>query len=280
MRKLLLFGLVFVAAAHADTFIPVFPTAATGNHLIPSLLAYWKFDEASGNALDASGNGRTLTEATSVAAGTGVVNGSRLFSNANDGSHLNVNYFSRASESAFIFSGPFTLTVWANMTTAAFGVNDMAIIAKATSVTGGDLSWMLAYDHASPNDFFHFLFSSDGTYDPARSADFTLSGGVGAIWYFLVVRWDGATIHLSATEETELTVEADVTKAWAGPFYSSASPLEIGALSAESLNGFNGDMDEIGIWSRYLSDCEVAKLFTAKAGTFSYPSFDSNTCAP
>jgi hypothetical protein len=56
------------------------PTATANNGLLTNLYAYYKLDEASGNALDASGNGRTLTNyGNPIGTTTGVINTSRNF---------------------------------------------------------------------------------------------------------------------------------------------------------------------------------------------------------
>ena len=275
-------ALIFIIAVscNAQEFISFLPsTVFTGNHLSVSNIAFWRMDDHTGNATDSSGNGRTLTQNGTVADGGGlaIVNSARTFSASDD-----TDYFSRASEAAFTFgTNAFTLTCWAYFDSGGGTISgDMTLIAK-TDLDTPAVSWWLELDHASPNDLMSFYYSSDGTL--GAHVDFTFSGNIPAdTWYFVYVRYDSVNIHVCATPISSANLATDATGAFAGPFFdNSTTPLTVGAVvEGTVIHDFGGNMDEIGIWNRYLSDCELGKLFTAKAGTFSQPSFDSNACVP
>src|SRR6266403_3024079 len=59
---------------------PVLPASqVTSNTFLPGLYAYYKMDEASGDAADASVNGRNLTQGGTVGSVAGVINTARSF---------------------------------------------------------------------------------------------------------------------------------------------------------------------------------------------------------
>lgn len=280
MKKMLLL-LCLTWSVSAQDFVPFLwdNNSGTGNGLLNNLAAFWRFEETAGNVSDSSGNGRTLIESGSNPNGTGIVGNDRFYAFGSGTS----DYFSVASDSALTFgSNPFTITAWAFLSPHGVTPNDLTILCKG-DYGSGSLSWWLVFDAGVLDDFMRFIFTSDGTYtfpDATKELNITYSGGLSvAGWQLFVVRWDGSTLHMSATYSTDSAVSADVTKAFAGPFFNnSGSPVVIAANLGSALHHMDGDMDEIGIWNRYLSDCEVAWLFTAKAGSFTYPSFDPFTC--
>lgn len=272
MKKLALLLLIRVVVA--QDFVPNF-SSQSGNHLSPNVVAFWKFDEHTGDAVDASGNGKTLTQNGSVSDGAGnaVVGSSRAFSAVND-----TDSFTRTHDSAFNFgTNAFTLTCWAYFDSGGGSVTgDMSLISNG-SYNLNTMSWWLALDHGTP-DSLRFQFSTNGVYNFTDAAVFTFDGGVvGSGWYFIVARWNGSTIHLSATDIGASMLASDGTAAFSGSFYANTTDnIYVGDI--DNIHDLGGGLDEMGIWSRYLSDCEVAKLFTAKGGILSFGGFDSNVC--
>lgn len=261
----------------AQEFIPFF--GGSGNGLLNNLAAFWRFEETSGNVSDSSGHGRTLVESGSNPSGTGIVSNDRYYVFASGTS----DYFSVASDSGLTFgSSPFTVTAWVYVTAHGVTPNDLTVISKGNYGSGA-MSWWLFFDSGFPDDFLTFVFSSNGTYtnpDSSKELSITYSGGFGTGWQFLVVRWDGSTIHMSATPDTDLVLSSDSTKAFVGPFYNnSSSPVVIAANLGSALHHMDGDIDEVGIWNAYLSDCQLQWLFTASSHSFTYGSFDSRSCS-
>lgn len=272
MKKVLL--LLLCLQLKADNFIPFFlPSGSViyGNHLLPDLIAFYRFDEASGNAIDASGNGRTLTDVSAdIGSEGGVVNDARILS------YVDTNYFERSYDAGFAFSGPFTITCWARFTDVGVEVNDMTLVAKG-DYGGSNFAYLLELDSGSATDYIAWYWSEDGIFAPGNRLEFDLGGFVGADWYFIVFRWSGTTAHLSATYFGD-PLSVDVTTPMGTPFDDGTASLRVGSLEGLNDHDLNGNIEETGFWNRYLSDCEVAWIYTAQLGSFSYPSFDSNTC--
>lgn len=264
-------------SASAQDFVPFLWTPGgspvTGNGLLNNLLAFWEFDEASGNALDSSGNGHTLTATGTPGSGTGVVAGSRTYDETNP------DYFTEAFATAYGFvGGSFTIAGWGQFDIGSPHIDDKSIIARG-DFGGSNFSWALIFDNASPNDLISFYWSTDGLFNPANVVSFDLGGSVSVNYYFVCLRWDGVNLHLSATESTDSAVAADTTAAFSGSFWNSGSPtLSVGRLEGSSAHYMRGQTDNMGVWSSYLSDCQVGWLFTSKLGVFTYQNFDALNC--
>lgn len=279
MRIILLLLTVCTLQAQRYQLIPFPWGAATGNHLVPDAIAYYRADEASGNLIDASGNGRDLTEQGTVASDSGgIVNSARRFEETTPAT---TNYFTSSSAGFSFGSTPFTITAWLELTDWNPSPGDFTIAGRGVY---GDprFSWWWWVDHGSPDDTLYFSFSSDGTYtfpDASKELTVTVSGGFGAGNYFVYIRWDGSTLKSAVTFLGDSGLASETTKAFAGPFYSSTDLMTMAVNPGNWLTTVF-TLDEIGFWARELSSCELGKLFMAKAGTFTWPLFDSNTCQP
>lgn len=273
MRTFILFFLAL--AVHAQDFVPfLWDNTSGGNNLLTGLEAFWRFEETTGNALDSSGNGRTLTENGTLASGTGVVGTDRLYADADE-----TDYFERASEAVFGFSGDFTITAWVDADFTAPAVDDKTILARG-DYGGSNFSWLLLFDNGA-TEHFSFYWSTDGTFNPSNIVDFdtgtSISGTSG--FYFVVIRRTGTTLKISGTHITDLVLATEATGTVSGTlFHDGTNTLRAGDLEGSDIHDMRGAIDEVGIWSRYLSDCEIAWLWRAKAGTFTYTSFNGLPC--
>jgi hypothetical protein len=267
--------ITLLALLAKSQFIP-FLGNATGNHLKQDLIAAWRFEEGSGAAFDSSGNNRHLTATGTVGPDPGIVGQARAYIASSGGN----DYLAAASDSGLTFgSAPFTITTWIWVTDRALEPNDMTIATKG-DYGGSAFTWWIALDHGTPDDTLYFAFSSDGIYTyptPAQEVAWVFSGEIPTGYNFVVVRYDGTNIHLSVTHESDTVLETDVTTAFAGPFFNDTSPVIIGT-NLGGLQHMAGSIDEFFIWKRYLPNCELQWLFTAKDGVFSYPNFDALTC--
>lgn len=204
-----------------------------GARLSAGLVSYWKLDEASGGATDATG-ANALAEAGTVGSAAGRVGTARVYA-AGD-------YHEAAGAGVLDFApgSPFTLAVWAYPT---------------------DLTW------------FGMLLAKSGRFDLRRFGDsWQFSGGGGTAhlsaaaavntWHFLVATYDGAGgFSLSVNNGTPATAASDTGNNAAGVF-------QIGAR--DGANGFVGRIDEASVWSRVLSPAEVTAVYNGGSGT-TYP---------
>lgn len=243
---------------------------STGNGLLTNLVAYWRFEEPSGPAFDSSGNGHTLAPSGAIASDTGIVQLARSYVKEE---HL---YFSNSSTD-FLPSAPFSVTLWVKPNPEPFAVNDFTLAAKG-NYGDSTLAWWLLIDHGSPDDSFKFYYTTDGF--TLQFLSFPITGGVDPNqFYFVCLRWDGVTLMLSATPQDDTNVAADVTAAFAGPFYVTTDPLVVADMPGDVTHALDGTLDEMGYWSTSLSDCEVGHLFSAKDGTFTYTDMNADVCA-
>ena len=223
--------------------------------LLTNLVAYYKFDESSGNAVDATGNGYTATNNGNVTYGTGKINNGAVFngSNAKFTNNVHVN-------------GDLTIAVWVkdnnnNWATYPWIFNDY------TPGTGCNVQFMI---YGSPVGEVRYARGNGSGTDPGLS-DFGVTISSGA-WHFLVVTQSGTSANLYVDGGSAIPL----TMTYSGG--ASGITPAIGGRSSDNADPFNGTMDEMGFWSRALSSAEVTTLYNSGAG-LQYP-FAGNVLFP
>ncbi len=214
-------------------------------NLLVDLKAYWKFDEASGSLLDATGRGNDMTDNNTVGTTTGKIGGARHFDGANS------EYFSKATNADLSPAGDFTLAMWVWFDSAS---GNMAIFDKwGASVQ----EYHLFYNHAGYASRFTFLLSEDGSNASPFLAS-SLTYGLSQ-WHLVVAVWD------SVAEEMRLSVDNGTfeVQSFTTGRYTGAAPLHIGAGWNLMAPFHDGKMDEGGIWHRGLTQTEVAQIWNS-----------------
>lgn len=212
--------------------------------IIDNLNAYYKFDASS--SADSSGNGFTGTD-TSITYNT--TNGK-----------LNVGAgFGGSSKIALTMgtglSSSFSFAAWVYITST--GVTHTIINSNVASYSN---YWAYFYITGAQKLAFDMY---DGTNNPTMVSTASLSTST---WYHVVavrdVAADKMRIYIdgasAATEVTDTTTST--------PTYSA---FAIGRRTNDT-SGFNGAIDEVGIWSKALTDAEITKLYGGGYG-LSYP---------
>lgn len=234
MKKLLLFGSLFLGLS-AFGQIPSY---------VPSngLIGWWPFN---GNANDESGN-----------VNNGTVNGAILTTD-----HLG------NSNSAYAFNGTSDYIELPYSTLWDFGLADFTLAGWFLSLDGG-LDNIIRFDDGwNPPSLWgmrvkasklNFLCKGAGPlYSPMTSDSITTG-----IWHHtvmvrssnsLLIYLDGNLIH---TEITAAIPDIQTN----GTYYPS-----IGRLGSFDAEYFTGDLDDIGIWNRALTECEVQNLFNSQS---------------
>jgi len=216
-----------------------------------NLIAYYKLDEASGDALDATGNGKTMTQNGTVGSDTGII----LTGRTMDGS--SANRLSRADDVDFEPGpSPFFATMWVYTTTLVQS-SFPGLFAKETE--GGQQAWGTFFN--DPDNKVGFLVS------PTGAAPFTIVYTASALstnaWQFVAFGWDGANIVIS------LNGGAFQTTAFSSSVQSGTSPIYIG-FRGGSISSWTGRVDEIAFWKgRALTIAEVQTIYNGGAG-FAY----------
>lgn len=221
--------------------------------LLTSLVSYWTLDESSGNAVDAvvaSANDLTAVNAPGTAAGK--INTSRSFAAASS------RYFSKASNAALQLGDiDFTWTAWAYLTSVP-GTNN-AIVSRWTNGTN-DREALLMYNNSG---VFRFLLSSDGGGTSVQLDASTFGAASLNTWYF-VCAW-----HDAVNNVVGISVNGTAnTTGYSSGVLVGVADFQIGAFN--SLNYWDGRIDEVGFWKRVLTSGERAELYNSGSG-LAYP---------
>lgn len=229
--------------------------------LTDSLQGYWKLDESSGDAADATASGNTLTNTNSVTYSTGKINNAAVFDKT-------TKYLvSGASPANLNITGDISIQAWVNVSGAPTSDVDTYTIQTRQTFPAGTNCWHFRYLNESNVKKIWAGYWSDNT--TQTSSLFLQDLGTSA-WHHLVVTMavaskaivlyvDGSSVSVNETRDTSSTA-----------IQSATIGVAIGALPATPLNPFNGSIDEVGIWSRVLTSGEVTSLYNGGSG-LAYP---------
>jgi hypothetical protein len=211
-----------------------------GPSLTSGALAYWNFNNnGSGGVslLDSTGNGNTLTNNGGVALGTGIIGGDAVF-NAN-------NLFISTSN---FFNGDFTFSSWAKFT-------DTTQYAQLIGNETGSTGFTLLFNNLATGDVG--VYTDNGGFEIGGGSN--LNNGN---WNNIVFEKLGTTLNLYINGTLINTATAS------GSY--SGNAYYIGQNNAFTGRDYIGQLDEIGIWNRALSQAEVTALYNGGAGR-TYP---------
>jgi hypothetical protein len=239
------------------------------NHDIqdPNLLAYWKMDEASGNLIDESNNGKTMTaKGSATYQQEAQVDGDTGYSVAFDGN----DYFCTDSggtcvdDADFDFAGDFTIGVWLK--------ND-----SPGSFQGLINKWNQGVSHG-----YILGIGGDGTpefYGTAGSylSYYSLPDGE---WAFVTVTYDSTydVLQMYINGKPSPAGDADTVKN-TGVISNSTAPFTIGTYYTAGTPGnfYDGIMDEAFVYTRDLEPREIENLYQygAKRYRLENPTLDT-----
>lgn len=228
-----------------------------------SLVSAWKFDESSGNAADSKGS-NTLTNNGSVSYSAGKIGNGAVFVSASS-KYLSI---ADASQSGLDLSGDFTFSLWAKCTTAPSSGNGWALIGKHD---GGSRSYMLTYENNGGTKQLILRVSSDGTSTNQTASTINYDLGTGTLHHIVVTHDTSGNVRFYIDGvQSGSTLTGSKTS-----IYNGTSPFCIGGSPGGS-GYFDGQIDEVGIWSRVLSNTEASYLYNDGNGT-QYPFTTSPT---
>lgn len=198
------------------------------------LESYYKLDNSSGvvydmiRVNDGTNNGATRGV-------TGLINDAFSFDGIND-------YVSLGN----INEQQLTFNAWVKGWTAT---DDITIASKWIG-TLADGNWILWYD----GGVVKLLVRESGSWQ-------TLTATIpsSSQWNMITWKYDGSTLSLIVNDGTPQTTS------WSGSIASNTDIIELGRAEQ---NGWywDGDIDEVGIWSRALSSEEIAQLYNSGDG--------------
>lgn len=219
---------------------------AASNGLLTGLVAYWKLDEASGNAIDAHSNALTLTAANAPGSAAG-----KIYATARTGNNSN-QYFYRASEAALQLGDiDFALAAWI----WPADEQNNAICAVYGTVQANR---SILFNINAGNCGF-YCTNSGGTQSSAIAA------GIDTFAWSLCMAWHDATANKIYVQIDDGT---PVESAHSGGARVSTDAWTIAALTENAFSiPLNGRIGPVAMWkNRTLSAADRAALWNGGAG--------------
>ena len=223
--------------------------------LTDNILAYWKLDnDGSGGVslVDSTGNGYTLTNPYPVNLGTGIIGGDAVFTGTS-GEYL----------------GPVTLGVqnsysvgiWLKWS-GAFSGGHQIFYSSAS-----ELGIQAFFDE--PSGTIHFANYGNGPVEFDTGINIPTDGN----WHYYVITQDGSGNFTFYLDSTSVYTNTFTPGSTLGGYITG-----LGAESNDLSQTFNGQIDEVGTWSRALSPTEVNNLWNGGAGiTYPFPQSPTST---
>lgn len=231
--------------------------AEAASSLLTGLVAYYTFDESSGNAADSSGNGYTLTNNNTVTYTAGKIN------NAADGGSSNSN--KSLTNTTDLLSASFSMCTGINVTTAP-GMDAAHTYMSAASNSSNVIYRFQYFDDAGTKKL-RFARQKNGVGDEAATETVTLTPGT---WYDVCGTYDGTTLRLYRDNTETATGSASGTG-------STDRGAGIAFLAIKTTGGTpyseqfsSGLVDEAGIWQKKLETSEISERHNGGAW-ISYP---------
>jgi hypothetical protein len=228
--------------------------------LSTDLEAYYKFNN---NGNDSSGNGRDLTFSGTEAYTTGLFNSGYSLTGIDtnfatggttpEDAILNFNHNGAGTK--------YTISAWVNFTSLA---GEQTIVEKFIGPTGP--GWTITkLGFPNPDDVFRFAAD-------AVVIDTTNLATTGSFLH-LVVRSDGTNVEFFFNGSSAGTA--------ASPAISTTStPLLIGERQGGQSHAVNGVIDEVALWSRDLSNAEIAQVYNGGSGLELSPAPQESQSSP
>jgi hypothetical protein len=228
MKKSTIYLLTLLVFACSESYAQTLPTYVSTD----SLIAWYPF---TGNTLDSSGNSFDLNNnnATPTSDRYGI---SQRAYNFNGNSYLYSNAFNQISGGS-----EFTVSAWL----------------KPASNSG--VGWWIAFGSSANGQGFHSKINSSNLKSRFWLYNYNVnllpSVTINSAWNHIVVKYQGNKIYqyLNGVLATMDTVDYTVVNI-------SSGVLQLGKQITFS-EYYIGQIDDVGLWNRALSDCEIQALF-------------------
>ncbi len=217
------------------------------------LVGWWPFN---GNANDESGNGNngTVNGATLTADRNGAANSAYYFSSSGCATRIDVNVNTSSIQTGL------TMSVW------VMNVGNGCLGPRLLEFWGNDgpgqAQWGTAY--GSLNLYGIGSITSTG---------FSCAAGIpmspNNIWSHLVYTNNGSQGKFYKDGVLITTINST-----GNPILASSGAF--GRMNHPAYDAYNGNLDDIGIWNRALSECEIVDLYNSQLGSFSNSSVSIN----
>lgn len=199
----------------------------------PYIVGLWHLNEASGNAVDSSGNGYTGT-ATNTTVVSGVMGNARSFTGAS-----NSNIVTSANvPSSVLGANPKTMSLWFNTTDATARTR---VLAGWGSVAGGTPQFVMYLNSA------HKLEQSPGSGAYLITSPSTVNDGK---WHHAALTYTGNTLSMYLDG---ILIGTQIS----GALTTDQTVFGIGGLASATSVNFIGSIDEVALFNRALTSEEV-----------------------
>mgnify|MGYP001564181253 CR=1 FL=1 len=224
--------------------------------LLNQIVAYWKLDESSGTAADATGNGYTLSNNNSATYGAGKINNSVIFA-ASSSQNLYGN-----STLGLTQGGDITADLWFKPASTPSGGNVYTLFTTGNGGTSPYVRYWIGY--ADVSGTLKLRFNRERTCISNNFTDYatTLSNGT---WYHIVMTYDGTNIrgYLNGSLVAGPTAQSgNGNSSCPDTYYTSIGSMVSGGF----INNTDGSIDEVGVWSRALTGSEITSLYNGGIG--------------
>ena len=245
----------FITFANAQTIPSYLPTSG--------LVGWWPFNsnanDESINTNDGLVNGATLT-----ADRFGTVNSAYSFNGVS-------NYIEVPSNVQLSFTSAYSISVWVNL--VAFNSGGFpyqpAIVSK---INGGD--WYGGYELRGTSDAAGVLknISTSGNIGGLNVA-LNKSGLNINQWYNSIVTYNGLKLKLFIDGTCVDSLNST------GSLQTSSTPLRFGRRGGGPSYDcwLNGKIDDVCLWNRALTNCEIKQLYTSSLNTFTFATVSSSS---
>lgn len=216
------------------------------------LVGCWDLGEASGNAIDDSGNGNDLTanNAPGQSTGIGGVGNSRTFNGTNQ-------FFSHTSNSNLQFGDTdWSIAIWAYI---ANNTQEYQLMSKDNSTTG-NREFLVYYSGTNGNFRASICAAVDDCINVVAS---TFGVPTNNTWHMVFVGWNSTAnqLRISIDDGTVNTVDTS------NPQAVGSAIFEIGAREYTGFEQYlSGRLQYAGKWSKLLSGAEITELYNSGAG--------------
>lgn len=224
--------------------------------LTDNIVAYWKLDETSGNASDASGNGNTIALTGSPTYVAGKINNGLSFGTSNT-----TNY-GIVESNLGITGGTITVNLWVKVLTAPTP-GQVHMLAAHQAGAPAHVSEIITYENVGGTTRLNFARRGENVF--TNYALYNTNLGTSS-YHMLTYSHDGSTmrLYLDATLVASAASSGNGSSGGHDDFCVGGIWYYAGSLQNVYLN--STITDEVGVWSRALSDAEVSSLYNGGAG--------------
>ncbi len=224
--------------------------------LITSLVAYWKLDGNSNDSLGTdTGTDTSMSYSAAIINSGGFFNGSASLVDFGNAANLRI-------------TGDISIAFWMKLNTTATG-HTYGLVTKSNDAAARSYA-----TYIDTNTIVNWQISSNGA-DP-QVAGFVANAAVADTnWHHYVFTASPSTIAFTYYVDGASRAKTDFNRSFGSTIFNSTTAVRLGARGGTATWFLDGDMDEVGIWTKVLTATEAAQLYNSGRG-LQYPFSQGN----